>query len=384
MNMKEAHIAGAGTALPYPVSTERFLEVDEKIRRSLGQRESIISKMKSFTNGTGIHTRHYSHPLWLPEDKTADDYEEAKKVALDYDIYTPNGYIPPFWQRMQVFSETAIKLAVEAARKALKNWGGRPEDITHLITTCTSGWSEPGIAVSIMRELGLPNDCQKAELNFNGCFCGATCLRMARDVIRAGDAKGVLVVAVEVASSHYDVTATDLSSLVAHSLFADGAAAMVLAPEGQWKYTRTGMSLVPDSTELLGLVPPIHPEQTGYKMTLNKEVGKRLGLYFREQQGSELLKKIHPDSSAPKPALGIHPGGPNILDHVGKVFQDLGWEEDALQSSYDTLQSIGNLGSAAMMFVLARRLDSIKEDQLITMAFGPGVTVEWATLEKVA
>jgi predicted naringenin-chalcone synthase len=65
------------------------------------------------------------------------------------------------------------------------------------------------------------------------------------------------------------------------------------------------------------------------------------------------------------------------------VFQDLGWEDDALESSYDTLQSIGNLGSAAMMFVLARRLDSIKEDRLITMAFGPGVTVEWATLEKV-
>jgi chalcone synthase/acridone synthase len=383
MKMKEAHIAGTGTALPYPVSTERFLEVDEKIRRSLGQRDSIISKMRSFTNGTGIHTRHYSHPLWLPEDKTADDYEEAKKVAIDYDIYTPNGYIPPYWQRMKVFSETAVKLAVEAARKALKDWGGRPEDITHVITTCTSGWSEPGIAVAIMRELGLPDDCQKAELNFNGCFCGATCLRLARDVIRAGDAKGVLVVAAEVASSHYDVTATDLSSLVAHSLFADGAAAMVLAPEGQWKYTRTGMSLVPDSTELLGLVPPMNPEQTGYKMTLNKEVGKRLGLYFKEQQGRELLKKIYPDSSEPKPALGIHPGGPNILDHVGNVFQDLGWEDDALESSYDTLQSIGNLGSAAMMFVLARRLDSIKEDRLITMAFGPGVTVEWATLEKV-
>lgn len=383
MKMKEAHIAGTGTALPYPVSTERFLEVDEKIRRSLGQRDSIISKMRSFTNGTGIHTRHYSHPLWLPEDKTADDYEEAKKVAIDYDIYTPNGYIPPYWQRMKVFSETAVKLAVEAARKALKDWGGRPEDITHVITTCTSGWSEPGIAVAIMRELGLPDDCQKAELNFNGCFCGATCLRLARDVIRAGDAKGVLVVAAEVASSHYDVTATDLSSLVAHSLFADGAAAMVLAPEGQWKYTRTGMSLVPDSTELLGLVPPMNPEQTGYKMTLNKEVGKRLGLYFKEQQGRELLKKIYSDSSEPKPALGIHPGGPNILDHVGNVFQDLGWEDDALQSSYDTLQSIGNLGSAAMMFVLARRLDSIKEDRLITMAFGPGVTVEWATLEKV-
>lgn len=130
MKMKEAHIAGIGTALPYPVSTERFLEVDEKIRRFHGQRDSIISKMRSFTNGTGIHTRHYSHPLWLPEDKTADDYAEAKKVAIDYDIYTPNGYIPPFWQRMQVFSETAVKLAVEAARKALKDWGGRKTSLT--------------------------------------------------------------------------------------------------------------------------------------------------------------------------------------------------------------------------------------------------------------
>ncbi len=382
LRSKEAHIAGTGTAVPYPVSTARMLEVDETMRRFHGQSDDVISRMKRFVQGTGIHTRHYSHPLWLPEDKSPDDYEEAKKVALTYDIYTPNNYIPPYWQRMEVFKETAVKLAIEAARSAIKNWGGNPQDITHLITTCTSGWSEPGIAVSIIRALGLSDDCQKAELNFNGCFCGATCLRLARDIIRAGDAKAVLVVAAEVPSSHYDVNAIDLSSLVASSLFADGAAAMILSDSGTWKYTHTGMSLVPDSTELLGLIPPCSPDHTSYRMTLNREVGKRLGEYFRDGGGRRLLDKLCTEPSQSPPALGIHPGGPNILDHVGKAFGEAGWEEDALKSSYDTLQSVGNLGSAAMLFVLARRLDSIDQDQLITMAFGPGVTVEWAKLEK--
>lgn len=381
---KEAHISGVGTALPYPVSTETMLEVDEKMRNFHSQPESVISRFKSFVKGTGIHTRHYSHPIWLEKGKTVQDYEEASQIALSSDIYTPNDFILPFWQRMEVFKDTAIKLAIKAAQRALENWGGEPSEVTHIITTCTSGWSEPGIAVSIMNAMGLPDDCQKAELNFNGCFCGATCLRIARDIIRAGDAGAVLVVAVEVASSHYDVNATDLSSLVAHSLFADGAAAMVLSGEGKWKYLQTGMSLVPESQHLLGLTPPMGPDHTCYRMTLNRNAGKALGEYFRHGAGSKILNKVHPDPEKPRPALGIHPGGPNILDHVGSVFYERGWAENALQSSYDTLQSIGNLGAAAMMFVLARRLETIEENELITLAFGPGVTVEWAKLEKVS
>jgi len=382
--MKEAHISGVGMALPYPVSTERMLEVDEAMRKCWGQPESVITRMKGLVKGTGIHTRYYSHPLWIEDGKAVDDYEDAKRVALSYDIFTPNKFIPPYWQRMKVFGDTAVKLAVEAARKALDNWGGKASEVTHLITTCTSGWSEPGVAVSVMEALGLPDDCQKAELNFNGCFCGATCLRIARDIIRAGDAKAVLIVAVEVASSHFDVNATDISSLVAHALFADGAAAMILSDEGKWKYTQTGMSLVPRSQHLLGLAPPTGPDHTSYRMTLDREVGKQLGEYFRDGAGRKILNKVYPDADKPKPALGIHPGGPNILDHVGSVFYELGWSNDALLSSYDTLQSIGNLGAAAMMFVLARRLSTIEENELITLAFGPGVTVEWAKLEKVS
>lgn len=384
MSVKEAHIAGIGTALPYPVSTERLLEKDEEIRRLYNQPEIVINQMKSFILGTRIHTRHYSHPYWLPPDKTTDDYPEAKEVALTKDIFTPNNFIPPYWERMSVFHETAIKMGKKAARKALEDWGGDPKTISHVFTTCTSGWSEPGLAVAVIQDLELPHNCQKAELNFNGCFCGATCLRLARDSIRAGDAAAVLVVAVEAASTHFDIRDTEISSLVAHALFADGAAAVVLSPEERgWRYARTGMTLVPGTVDLLCLNPPLQPEHSSYRMILSKDVGIRLGEYFREGAGKELLQKICPASSFPKPALSIHPGGPNILGSVNEVLLDMGWPDDAIKPSYNTLRSVGNLGAAAMLFVLAQTVRQAEEEDMLAMTFGPGVTVEWATLRKV-
>lgn len=383
MKANEAHIASVATAVPYPISTEQFLEKDAEMRRYLKQPESLIKRMKSFVEGTGIHTRHFSHPHWFPNTENDLILKEKKDVLIEEDYFTPNDFTPPFWQRMKFFEKTAIQLSIQAAQKALDKWGGDPQKISHIVTTCTSGWSEPGIAVSVTKALGLSHNTQKAELNFNGCFCGATCLRLARDIIRAGDATGVLVVATEVASNHYDVNSTDLSSLVAHSLFADGSAAVILTPdEGKWKYTDTGMSLIPDSDKLLRLNPPFKSEHNGYQMYLDRSVGRQLGKYFREGYGSEILKNIT-NSSNKLPALGIHPGGPNILDNVKVVFDELGWNENAMDVSYDSLQSVGNLGAAAMLFVLERSLESIEEDDLVTMAFGPGVTVEWARLEKV-
>ncbi len=381
--MQEAHIAGVGTAVPFPISTERAKQHDRYMREQHGQDETIIQQLHKFIDGTGIHTRHYAHAHWLPEGIMPSDMPQSKDFSLTRDIFTDNNFLPPYWERMSVFQETAVALAITAAKRALADWGGKAEDITHIFTTCTSGWSEPGVAVAVMRELGLPLNCQKAELNFNGCFCGATCLRMARDAIRSGNGKNVLVVAVEVASTHYDLMATDPSSLVAHSLFADGAAAMIFSTEGEWEYQQTGMSLIPDSEHLLGLFPPSSPDHSAYRMTLHRRVGKSLGDYFEQGLGKELLNQIQQlSNTSDKPALAIHPGGPNILDNVGNFFYNLGWQNNALAPSYDTLQSHGNLGAAAMLFVLAQRIKSIEESELITMAFGPGVTVEWAFLRR--
>jgi len=46
------------------------------------------------------------------------------------------------------------------------------------------------------------------------------------------------------------------------------------------------------------------------------------------------------------------------------------------------LRSVGNLGAAAMLFVLEQKIRQTEEDELIAMSFGPGITVEWATLRR--
>lgn len=372
--MPEASIAGVGVAVPYRVSTDRFLEVDAAVRARHGQSRDLIDLAARFARNTGIRHRHTIHPCWLPAGAEHDGRE---------DIFTPTDFDPPLWQRERAFQRHLPPLTVEAARRAIADWGGSPRDITHIVTTGTSGWIEPGIACEVIHALGLPLDCQKAELNFNGCFCGATCLRLARDILRAGDARAVLVVAAEVASSHYNIVDTDVSQLVANALFADGAAAFVLAPRGRWRFERTGMSLVPDSRGLLTFEPPTRPMQESYRMFLHREVGQRLGAYFRGD-GRRLIDGLIERSGGALPAMAVHPGGPNILEAVNEVLKERGWPADVLRSSFETFREHGNLGSAAILFVLAQQLADLRAERLGTFAFGPGVTVEWAELRREA
>jgi predicted naringenin-chalcone synthase len=371
--MPEAHIAGYGSALPSPITTERFLEVDRAARRARGQDERATEIVEKIASNTGIRQRHFVSPCWLPEDERPEDVS---------DIFTSHGFDPPGHLRARFWKEQAPKLAIQAARDAIAHWGGSVSDITHVVTTCTSGWSEPGISAALIHALGLSLDTQKQELNFNGCFCGATCLRLARDIVRAGESRAVLVVAVETASVQYDPTATDISSLIATSLFADGAAAFILAPDGPWAYTATGMSIVPDTEDWLTMSPDLERDRPSYRMFLHREIGSRLGSYFREQRGAGLLAAVLEPNGRP-PALAVHPGGPSILESVAGVFEEHGWPQGALQPSIDTLYDTGNLGAAAMLFVLARLLPEVQSDRVGTFAFGPGVTVEWALLERV-
>jgi predicted naringenin-chalcone synthase/acyl carrier protein len=352
----EAHIAGWGIAVPFPMSAETYMEIDERERRKLGQSQEVIDQMKQLVKASRIKNRHSCHPFFLPKGKKPSDYPNAVGTMKE-DIYTKWGSNPPLRVREACYLDTAVKMCVSAAEKAVQNWGKDRGTITHILTTCTSGWTEPGIGCAVIKALGLSEDIQKAELNFNGCFCGATCLRVARDFIRAGDATAVLIVACEVAITHYDWNRTETERMIAQSLFADGAASLIVAKEGVWRYSQTGSAIVPNSSHLLGLRPPLEEDETMYCMTLSKMVAPSLYGYFSKGHGKDILKKLYNPRQA-KPALAIHPGGPRILEAVGDVFFELGWKEDSLQASYDTFGHFGNLGSAAMLFVLANRLGS--------------------------
>lgn len=373
--MRDAYICGLAIDAPRPVSTDQFLAIDREMRARHGQPPDVADSVERFLRATGIQTRHTVSGAWAPG---------AASMPSDIDdIFTPVDFDPPFWQRMAAWKQAVPPMSARAAAAAIANWGGDPQEITHIITTCTSGWSEPGMACHIIDALGLRDDCAKAELNFNGCFCGATCLRLARDIVRGGESGYVLVVAAEATSLHYSPTDTAASTLVANALFADGAAAAVVGPDGPWRLDRAGMRLVPNTRDLLRLTPPADAQQQSYRMFLHREVGARLGAWFEASEGATLLD-LFLEKADGLPALAVHPGGPNILDGVERALLKRGWASGVLQTSYGTLHEYGNLGCAAILFVLARTLPTVRADRLCTLAFGPGVTVEWGLLSRAS
>ena len=115
------------------------------------------------------------------------------------------------------------------------------------------------------------------------------------------------------------------------------------------------MSLVPDTEQHLRMAPDLESDRPTYRMFLHRQIGARLASYFRDERGAELLAAML-DRSGHPPALAVHPGGPSILESVANVFVDHGWPQDAMQPSIDTLYDTGNLGAAALLFVMARQL----------------------------
>jgi predicted naringenin-chalcone synthase len=146
------------------------------------------------------------------------------------------------------------------------------------------------------------------------------------------------------------------------------------------------MSMIKDSGHLLGLVPHSKPggeKCQSYTMSLDPRVPAALGEYFSTGGGAKLVRNLLQDKDASRVALAIHPGGPRILDSLKVPLTNFGFSLDVLDDSYETLYEYGNLGCTAILFVLARVLESGKTNDTISMAFGPGVTVEWGKFERV-
>ncbi|KNC77191.1 hypothetical protein SARC_10344 [Sphaeroforma arctica JP610] len=50
--------------------------------------------------------------------------------------------------------------------------------------------------------------------------------------------------------------------------------------------------------------------------------------------------------------------------------------------SYETLNENGNLGSSAILLVLEKVFNTTDAEEVMFLAFGPGVTVEWGMFQR--
>ena len=163
--------------------------------------------------------------------------------------------------------------------------------------------------------------------------------------------------------------------MLANTLFADGAAAMLVESK-----PTDGINL---ATEVfhnsLAISNDHHMAWSignlGFEMKLSSYVPAMIQGGIRNLTASllEQAKRKIPDVAH----FAIHPGGKKILHAIET---ELGITTEQNVHAYDVLRDYGNMSSPTVIFVLERIVRSLKavnhNEYVLSFAFGPGLTLE--------
>ena len=109
--------------------------------------------------------------------------------------------------------------------------GLSPQEVDHFIFVSSTGLSTPSIDAHLVNRLGMNPQVKRTPLWGLGCAGGAAGLARAFEVARAFPERRVLLLALELCGLTFRRNDLSKSNLVATSLFADGAAAVLVAGE---------------------------------------------------------------------------------------------------------------------------------------------------------
>ncbi|KAI9876001.1 MAG: hypothetical protein M1830_007576 [Pleopsidium flavum] len=296
----------------------------------------------------------------------------------------------------EVFLKDGVALSVTACRKAIAEWGGSVDEITHVVaTTCTNS-ANPGFDHYVVKELGVSQSVEKVLLHGVGCSGGLAALRTAANLALGASYQKkparILVLACEISSV---LARSELESIhqnqevrIGLLLFSDCASCVVLSNGiGDNKnrepiYDLLGWKheMLHDTEKELGFDVDPH----GWKVVLTPKVpelaASSVPPIFEKLVRSvpELAKRNNTSPSNFDWAL--HPGGSTIITGVEEVM-DL--TPEFFRASYDIYINHGN-SSSATIFSVMNRLREMGEgkEYVVGCAFGPGISVEMAMLRR--
>ena len=146
--------------------------------------------------------------------------------AVDAERFYTRGEFPDTAARMRRFEQHAPALA-QAAVEGL-HLGEERDRITHLIVTCCTGFSAPGLDFELIDRCGLSPSVERTMVGFMGCYAAVAALRVAHHIARSEPEARVLVVTVELSTLHL-IETCEIEPLLAMLQFADGAAAAIVS-----------------------------------------------------------------------------------------------------------------------------------------------------------
>ncbi len=291
----------------------------------------------------------------------------------EMDVYnieaSPEGY--HLGERMACYNEAAS----EIFEKMYPEECSLPPHLIHV--TCT-GYVAPSPAQKLVSLRGKGTQTLVTHAYHMGCYGSIPAVRMAFGHHHA-TGESTDIVHTELCSLHMNPSMHSKEQLVIQSLFADGFIKYSL-DEGD-----EGLAILAISEEIIedstgNMTWDCH--NWGFQMSISREVPVRIrkaldGYLERlaKKSGRDLqeLRKAH---------FAIHPGGPKIIEQIAEKLQ---LSDEQISHSRGVLFDCGNMSSATLPHVWDRIVndDDVPRGSLVvSIAFGPGLSISGALLEK--
>ena len=275
----------------------------------------------------------------------------------------------------------AVPLAERAVRLALAQAELEPRDVAMMMSTTVTGIAVPSLEARLMNRMSFAPDVKRVPLFGLGCMAGAAGLARASEYLRAYPDQVALFFSVELCSLTLQREDASVANLISGGLFGDGAAAVVLVgaehPLAKHRKLRVVDSLsrfFPGTERAMGW----DIVDAGFKIVLGREVP-----VIAREAVPELVDALLSKNHLVRADIAhwiAHPGGPAVMEGV-RV--GLGLAADRLEPTRRSLEQIGNLSSASVLFLLdefARAMHPRGEHALV-LAMGPAFSAEGVLLQ---
>ncbi len=290
-------------------------------------------------------------------------------------------------ERMSLFEEIACEVFERVYGEGAAE---PPDDIVHV--SCSGYVSPSPVQTFLSRRRWLHTGVTHSY--HMGCYGAFPAIRTAVGLVGASHAslpqpkRRVDLVHTEFLSLHFDLLGDEPDNFVTSTLFADGFIKYAAYPQSEFVRTgRRGLKvlaidefILPDSLPEMTL----RPGPLQFDMSLSKKVPFMIRDSIADFVVS-ICAQVDLDFEREKGSMvfAIHPGGPAILNQIRSK---LGIDESQIAMSRQVLHEHGNMASATAPHIWQMIVESPEVavgSKVLSMAFGPGLTVIGALFEKV-
>jgi len=358
-------------------------------------------------------------PYALPQERIRDLAREHFAPAFtEIDRYMPvfrhaqidtrHFVAPPEWftqprsfkECNDLFIEAATALGEDAARRCLNAAGLEPDAVDHLIWVSTTGLAAPSPDALLINRLGMHRHTRRTPIWGLGCAGGVAGLARAFEYASAFPGQRVLLISAELCSVTFQWDDRSKRNLIAASLFADGAAAILvegdsLAGQADKQTSRQGEAGIPFSLSaclpisILGTQSTLWPDSTDIMGWDIVDSGMQVVFSSRIPQIVRTMMHENTTEFLARHNLRIddidhwilHPGGAKVIRSYESA---LAIDSERLCHTWAVLRDHGNMSSATIFFVLDAFLKAGAPrpgEYGVLAVLGPGFSCELALIQ---